>query len=39
MNCNNPLHNSYGEEYTDEEIADIYVKYQMIINAEIKLLL
>ena len=33
MNCNNPIYNSYGDIYSNEEIADVYTEnYYLLKN-------
>jgi len=36
MNCNNPIHNSYGEYYTSEQLENVKMYYADIIFAEIE---
>lgn len=35
INCNNPIHNSYGEYYTSEELENVKMYYGDIILGEI----
>lgn len=35
INCNNPIHNSYGEFYTSEELENVKMSYADIIFGEI----
>lgn len=35
INCNNPIHNSYGEFYTSEELENMKMNYSDIILGEI----
>ena len=35
INCNNPIHNSYGEYYTSEELENVKMYYADIILGEI----
>lgn len=37
MNCNNPVYNSYGDTYSNEEIANVYTKNYYLLKNEMKL--
>lgn len=37
MNCNNIIYNSYGDIYSDEEIAEIYAENYDLLKIEMKL--
>ena len=36
MNCNNPIYNSYGEYYTNEELENVKMIYADVILMEIR---
>ena len=37
MNCNNLIYNSYGDTYSDEEIAEVYAENYYLLKNEMKL--